>query len=213
MEVSTDQDNSKIRSGTAVRERGRERVADILATARTILVNEGIANLTIRRVARDLNISVGNLAYYFAGKESLLQAIVEDVIRGYDEEFERASTLFPDSPPARFRATLRYLIDDARRSEVRGFFYQFWGLSTHNELIAAAREQMYSHFIEQTAELLQAIHPDMEHDELGRLALSVITALEGLHVIFGSGESLLSRHEGFDQLIYQQILRNVGIDD
>ena len=213
MNLSNKERQPGIRSGTAVRARGQARVADIIAMAQTILVKEGLASLTMRRVARELNISVGNLAYYFSNKDALLQAIIRDVIRGYDRELEQESKLFPDSPPSRFRAFLRYMMEDAKRPDVRGFFYQFWGLSTHNEQAAALREEMYQHFAEQTAELLAGVHPKMTHAELKILALSVITALEGLHVVYGSGEQFLDQYQGFDDLIYAQILRNVGLGD
>ena len=147
--------------------------------AQTILVQEGLASLTTRRVARELGISVGNLAYYFSTKESLLQAIIEDVIRGYDEELAQESKLFPDSPPKRFKAFLRYMMQDAKKPDVQGFFYQFWGLSTHNELAAELRRNMYEHFADQTVDLLAGIHPEKPDSELRALALSIITSLEG----------------------------------
>ena len=126
------------RSGTAVRHRGRTRVEDILECARGILVTEGIAALTTRRVARELGISVGNLAYYFASKDDLLQALIRHVIEGYDRELRREAASFPDQPAERFKAFLRYMIEDARKPEVHAFFYQhvdgkFYG--TFRELI------------------------------------------------------------------------------
>jgi AcrR family transcriptional regulator len=211
MDIVEKQNPSRTRVGTAVRERGVERAAEIIRAAQSILVREGLAKLTTRRVARELGISVGNLAYYFSSKESLLQAIIEDVIRGYDDELEQESKRFPDSPPKRFKAFLQYMIGDAKKADVQGFFYQFWGLSSHNELAAALRLEMYTHFSEQTAELLADVHPDMPDSKLKLMALSVITSLEGLHVVYGSSEPFLQQYEGFDEFIYEQILLNVGI--
>ncbi|MCZ6829015.1 MAG: TetR/AcrR family transcriptional regulator [Gammaproteobacteria bacterium] len=213
MSTSIPQRQTKTRDGTAVRERGQERVANILAAARSILINEGIASLTTRRVAKDLGISVGNLAYYFSSKEALLQALIEDVRQGYDEELERESHSFPDDPPQRFKAFLRYMIDDARKPEVRSFFYQLWGLSTHSAWAATSREQMYRHFAEQTVLLLEPIHPVATASELRALALVVLTNLEGLHVVYGSGDKLLKQGRGFDTLIYRHILNLVGIEE
>ena len=207
------QNQARIRSGRAVSNKGAERVADIIQTAQNILVTEGLVNLTIRRVAREIGISIGNLLYYFSSKEDLLQAIIEDVIRGYDEELENEIKSFPDSPEKRFKAFIRYLITDTKRPEVRGFFYQFWGLSTHNEQCADLRHDMYKHFQELTMRLLEDVHPDMPESELGTLALSVLTCMEGLHVVFGSGEQLIGQYPTLDDLVYTQILRNVGIAD
>ena len=69
---SKEQTISGPRSGTAVRERGQARVAEIVKTAQSILVNEGLAAFTTRRVARELDISMGNLLYYFPNKADLI---------------------------------------------------------------------------------------------------------------------------------------------
>lgn len=204
---------TKTRSGTAVRGRGQERVADIIQMALTIFVEEGLVSLTTRRVARELDISIGNLLYYFGTKEDLLQAIIEHVVRGYDEGLTQESKLFPHSPPKRFKAFIRYIISDTKKPEVQGFFYQFWGMSTHNELAAKLREDMYRHFNEQATEILAGVHPKMSAAELGALSLSTITVLEGLHVVYGSSDQFLEQYPGFDDLIYSQILRNVGIGE
>ena len=203
----------RIRSGTAVSNKGAERVADIIRVAQNILVKEGLVNLTTRRVAREIGISIGNLLYYFSSKEDLLQAIIEDVIRGYDEDLVNEIKSFPDSPEKGFKAFIRYLIADTKKPEVRGFFYQFWGLSLHNEQCADLRQDMYKHFQERTMGLLEGVQPDMPESELGTLALSVITCLEGLHVMLGSGEQLIGQYPTLDDLVYTQIMRNVGIAD
>ncbi len=200
------------RTGTAVRERGQERVADIIAMAQKIFIQEGLASLSVRRVAKELGISVGNLSYYFSTKESLLQAIIEDVISGYDEELAQESQRFPDAPPMRFKAFIRYLIEDAKKPDVRGFFYQFWGLSTHNRLAANSREQMYQHFVEQTTDLLTSVNPELEEAELKVRTLLIINALEGLHVILGSGEKFLKQFADLEEHIYRQILTIAGIE-
>ena len=207
------QSQARIRRGTAVSIKGADRVEDIIRTAQNILVTEGLVNLTIRRVAREMGISIGNLLYYFSSKEDLLQAIIEDVIRGYDEELENEIKLFPDSPEKRFKAFIRYLIADTKKPEVRGFFYQFWGLSTHNEQCSGLRQDMDKHFQELTMGLLEDVQPDMPESELGTLALSVITCLEGLHVTLGSGEQLIGQYPTLGDLVYTQIMRNVRIAD
>ena len=70
---------------------------------------------------------------------------------------------------------------------------------------------MYKHFQELTMGLLEDVHPDMPESALGTLALSVLTCMEGLHVVFGSGEQLIGQYPTLGDLVYTQILRNVGI--
>ena len=211
-EYMDSRDKSRSRSGTAVRKRGKVQVESILATAHQILVEEGIAALTTRRVARDLGISVGNLAYYFSTRDDLLRALIESVIESYDRELRAEAESFPDQPAERIRAFLRYMIADARRPEVHGFFYQLWGLSTHDAMAARARENMYCHFAAQTAEMLQSLFPEESPQQLDMRALTILNTLEGLHVMFGSGRNFLKRYAGFEDVIYRQLLAGLGVD-
>ena len=202
----------KSRAGTAVRKRGKATVSDILETAQTILVTEGLTNLSARRVADNLGISVGNLAYYFPSKDSLLQAMIEHVIEGYDEELKKAFELFPHDPRQRLEAFLEYMKEDTKKPEVQGFFYQFWGFTTHNEKAAEKRTAMYEHFFKQLLRLLSDIHTTKKKAELENMAFSMLACLEGLHVIFGSGDIARLSSKSFDRYIFDQLLTMAGLE-
>ena len=210
----SDDKNTKgyARAGTAVRKRGKARVSDILTAAQNILVRTGLANLTTRSVADELGISLGNLAYYFPSKDALLQAIIENVIEGYDKEFQRKIESFPDNPEERLKAFLRYLIDDAKKPEVQSFFYQFWGLATHHPQAAKSRAAMYKHFSSQTLFLLRDVHPNTQSEELENMSFGLLASIEGLHVIFGSGDIERIHSAEFDDYIYRQLMNMAGID-
>ncbi|MFT6287433.1 MAG: AcrR family transcriptional regulator [Halieaceae bacterium] len=213
MNKAKDDTAGQVRTGTAVRKRGKARVTEILATAQKILVQEGLAKLTTRGVANRLGISVGNLAYYYPSNDALLQAIIKHVIEGYDEEVRQEFRSFPDNPRERLKAFLRYLIDDAKKPEVRGFFYQFWGLATHNAVAAQTREEMYQHFTEQLLTLLRDNHPKKMPSELENIALGILACVEGLHVVFGSGDISRIHSRAFDKYMFSQLLRMVDLDD
>ena len=55
------------------------RRADILAAARGVIAAEGYAGATVRRVAQAAGCSTGVLTYYFAGKDDLIGAVVDDL--------------------------------------------------------------------------------------------------------------------------------------
>lgn len=199
----------KTRTGTAVRERGAARVDEIIQATKKILVDDGLANLSTRRVARELGISIGNLHYYFSTKNDLLQAVIEDVIRGYDQEFEREAKLFPNAPRKRIEAFLRYLIADAKKPEVRAFFYQLWGMSVQNEFAADLRDKAYNRFTDMMVDMLAPLHSERSSSELKLLAMGVNTAIEGLHVTFGLGKEMLEQYPDMEELLFQQIMRSI----
>ncbi len=204
--------HKKAREGTAVRRRGKARADKILETAKNIVLTEGIAGLSTRRVSDTLGISVGNLAYYFPTKDSLLQAMIESVIEGYDEELRHELEDFPNDSVGRLTAFLKYMIDDAKKPEVHGFFYQFWGLSMYNEEAAATRTQMYVHFRDQLVGLLREVHPAITKVQVENMAFGILTFLEGLHVIYGSGDIERIRSDGFKGYALKQLQRIAGIE-
>ncbi len=212
MQDIDDEAKPNVRAGTAVRKRGKARANDILAAAKEILVSEGMGALSTRRVADQLGISVGNLAYYYPSKDALLQAMIEHVIDGYDAELRRDWESFPDDPQGRFKAFLTYMIEDAKKPDVQGFFYQFWGYSSHNQQAAVTRRAMYQHFLAQTVDLLKDLHPAKKKPELEDMGMGVLTCLEGLHVIYGSGDNVRIRSGSYDRHILNEMLRMAGVE-
>jgi AcrR family transcriptional regulator len=55
---------------------------DVVAAATTLLDSYGIADLTMRRLARELNVSPGALYWHFANKQELLGAVADRILDG-----------------------------------------------------------------------------------------------------------------------------------
>ncbi len=55
---------------------------DVVEAATTLLDTYGIADLTMRRLARELNVSPGALYWHFANKQQLLGAIANRILDG-----------------------------------------------------------------------------------------------------------------------------------
>ena len=55
--------------------------ADVVDAATAILDAHGIADLTMRRVARELNVTPGALYWHFASKQELLGAVADRILR------------------------------------------------------------------------------------------------------------------------------------
>ncbi|CAN5366636.1 TetR family transcriptional regulator BioQ [soil metagenome] len=54
---------------------------DVIAKATEILDSFGIADLTMRRLARELDVTAGALYWHFANKQELLGAVADDLLR------------------------------------------------------------------------------------------------------------------------------------
>jgi AcrR family transcriptional regulator len=199
----TDDRTTKAKSGTAVRQRGITRAENILEAAQKILINEGLAALSLRRIADSLDISNGNVTYYYPNKDALLRALIEDLLGRYANQFELESKEFPGDPEGRFLAYVDYLIDDCRNADVRSLFYQIWSIATHNEMVAGLRDHIYEHFLAQAETLVRHLNPGARKQIVRDTAMVIIAMIEGLHVVFG-----LNPATGFGSATMQKAFRN-----
>ncbi|MGV0644953.1 TetR/AcrR family transcriptional regulator [Mycolicibacterium sp. XJ2546] len=55
---------------------------DVVAAAAALLDNYGLADLTMRRLARELEVSPGALYWHFANKQELLGAVADGILDG-----------------------------------------------------------------------------------------------------------------------------------
>jgi AcrR family transcriptional regulator len=84
--------------GTDRRSRKRqERIQRILSTAQTILLDEGLEAVTVHRIARELDLTVGALYRYFPSKQAMLTALGEDIVRGFTSSLSQIADLYETS--------------------------------------------------------------------------------------------------------------------
>jgi AcrR family transcriptional regulator len=67
-----------------------ERRSEIVSTARRLFEEREYEHTTMQDLMKELNIAKGTIYHYFASKEELLEAVVEDIIDG---EFRRKQAL------------------------------------------------------------------------------------------------------------------------
>ena len=58
---------------------------DVVEAATEILDSYGIADLTMRRLGRELNVSPGALYWHFANKQQLLGAVADRILESVDD--------------------------------------------------------------------------------------------------------------------------------
>jgi TetR/AcrR family tetracycline transcriptional repressor len=58
---------------------------DVVEAATTLLDSYGIADLTMRRLARELNVSPGALYWHFGNKQQLLGAVADRILESVDD--------------------------------------------------------------------------------------------------------------------------------
>ena len=170
------------RRGTAVSSKGVDRANAILDAAVFLLASEGAGALSLRRVATEIGIAVGNLQYYFPTRGHLVRALLERVMKQAVADLE-----------ARFTAERRTLASlcDALLEEHSNpvtcrLFFELWALAARDEEVAMPMRQFYDTFTEAVARALRVEHPSVSEGDASRRARLFVAGLEGLS-LFRSG--------------------------
>jgi AcrR family transcriptional regulator len=104
------------------------------AALETILVNK-ISGARLRQVARQANMSQGNLHYYFPTKDELYTSLLDHILQTFVEE--RNALLQDQSVPPQEK--LRYFFDQEleliRRAKEVVIFFDFWVQGTKDAMI------------------------------------------------------------------------------
>jgi len=163
--------------------RGQMAVVAILTAARDVLVEEGYPRLTMRNVATRAGITVGNLSYYYANKRDLMHDLVEAVLQGYFEDFEKITDNLEISPEGRFEEMVRFIIGDLATKETTGFFPALWALANHDAFAAQEMAHIYQMERDSLAKVIGQLRPDLGKKERDLLALFISASMEG-HTMF-----------------------------
>lgn len=111
-------DDNKPREGTPLRGPSIKSATDtralILHHAARLLREHGYAAVSLRQIAKDVNIKAGSIYYHFPSKEDLLFHVLEEGLRQIVHEVDKAVAALPPDTP--FRERLRAVV----RSHLHG---------------------------------------------------------------------------------------------
>jgi AcrR family transcriptional regulator len=117
------------------------------AALETILVNK-ISGARLRQVARQANMSQGNLHYYFPTKDELYKSLLDHILQTFVED---RSALLQDqavSPQQKLRYFFDQEIELIRRAKEVIIFFDFWVQGTKDAMIRAKIQGMYARWRE-----------------------------------------------------------------
>lgn len=127
------------------------------------VVELGIENVTVRRVAAYAGWSVGRLSHYFASKEDLLAYAIAYIGAEMQRRFDRRLRTL------RGLAALRAILDEVTPSTRRAreewlFWIAFWGRATGHATLAAAQQRRHAGFRRVLERCLEQAREDGEID-------------------------------------------------
>jgi len=176
------------RARVAAYEKGQARIEAILAAAAEVLISQGYKKLTLRQIALQAGITVGNLTYYYRSKEALLKDLLDNILHTYLDEMDRIAEASGDSPEDHFVAIVEYLIEDLHTQRTTKFFPELWALANHDAYAAELMETMYAQQRQALFDLIHAVNPNLDRQQTSHLALFVSSSIEGMTMFVGAGK-------------------------
>jgi len=192
--VETDLPSSP-RPGTYVR--GAETVDAIIKAALRVLIDEGAGAFTIRRIAAECGMKVGNVSYHFPKKELLIQTLLDDIIGSYDKLLERTVRQPGLDAEERLRLIIVLCLDDIAGKRTTRLFTELWALANHNEFVDDRVRVFYMRVHDTIAEYVAELNPALSEDEVRSVAIYISASMEGATPFVGYAKPWASRMRAF----------------
>ncbi|MBC8257714.1 MAG: TetR/AcrR family transcriptional regulator [SAR324 cluster bacterium] len=186
--------------------KGQSRIKTILEAARDVFVDKGYNKLTMRKVALQAGITVGNLNYYYQTKEALFHDMLDQVWESYQCEFDKVLETSSKTPEERLSSLIAYLIQDLNTPETTKFFPELWALSNHDPYAQKMMEQIYSAERQVIIDLIAEVKPELDENTKNELALYFSCTIEGMTMFVGSGKSHESSLKMMQQMACESFL-------
>lgn len=122
-------------------EKRKERIAE---ACWRVIRRVGLEHATVRKVAKEADLSVGALRHYFSTQSELYIFAMNMVLNRMNERRKERLKIFVGDPFESAKRTLKFLlpIDEERRMEME-VWYAFTAKSLHDPELGSLSDQMY----------------------------------------------------------------------
>jgi AcrR family transcriptional regulator len=165
---------------TSFSDRGAARRDAVLAVARELLVEDGFDQFVLRRVAAKAGMKLGNLQYYFATRDDLLEAVIRAEFEHDLAAVRRATTI--DGLTASARALVRNWTTGAG-----AVFGTMSLLAYHHERFRLLNHEIYEAFYRELGVLIRRVTPGLSDQETRMRARLITSVLDGVAMQIHAG--------------------------
>lgn len=200
----------RARPGTAVQVKGQHRAEEILAAARAILVEEGNASLTTRKVAERVGIRQSNVQYYFPSRSELVRALFEQSIALNMEALARRMSQSKMTPIRRMIWTIDHFLGVHQHIEEQAFLRELWALSAHDPDVSQVMNRFYEGWVDMVTENILEVNPKMDRRKAQRRALLIISLVDGLSLFHGAAGIKHAAVNGIEKELRETVMALVN---
>ncbi|MCJ2183795.1 TetR/AcrR family transcriptional regulator [Novosphingobium sp. 1949] len=165
--------------------RGSETVDAIIKAALKVIIDEGAAAFSIRRIGAECGLRVGNVSYHFPRKELLVKVMLDELMAGYQVKLDDDVRQAEVSDEDRLRRVIVMCLEDICTKRTTRLFTELWSLGNQSAYIAERVELFYSDVHEVIGEQIKRLNGALDDDEVHTLALFISSSMEGTTPFLG----------------------------
>jgi len=191
----------------ATRKSGKETAKKIILTAYNLLSSGSYNDFSMRNIAKQADMRLANVQYYFSTKEDLINALIKHVEVLYHEKYEQLITDEIDDPKVGFNKLMDFCLEDVFNQETRHLFIQLWPLLSEmdhdsGELLAS----LYHYQIKRIATAVHSLCPEITKKESLIRGEAIASLIEGLIVV-----RLKSNEQFADHATIQSVMKSYAL--
>ncbi|MFD3682239.1 TetR/AcrR family transcriptional regulator [Streptomyces sp. NPDC058613] len=162
--------------------KGSARRAELLDAAERTLVGGGHGALSVRAVAEAAGVRLGHLQYYFPTRDSLLEAVLDRLLR---RSLDRLAEVAPGldegegAEPVPLERMIELLLAEQNDPGLVRVFVELWALAARDEAVATAVRAFYGRYADLVAEQIRLHLPGLPEADRRARAEAFIALLEG----------------------------------
>ena len=122
---------------------GSKTVETILQAALHVLIEEGSGAFTLRRIAAQCDLQVGNVSRHFPRKEMLVQVLLDELLTSSEERLKRGVYETKMSPEDALALVIAGTLEDIETKRITRLITELWAMSNHNDFVAERVEALY----------------------------------------------------------------------
>lgn len=176
----TNETGLKTSENRPARQKGRERRRQILDVAKQRMILHGIDGLVLREIAEELDITHGNLQYYFQTKDALLKTIYEEETDKYTSKLH----LFVSNASSK-QGKLAAIIDSAievLESKETRLWRILFGIADQYPELALILKRENEHYQNEVMKELKDIAPTLTAKRLQHISRILRLVIDGMGV-------------------------------
>lgn len=160
-------------------------ISHILAAGHRVFVSDGHAGLSLRKVAQEAGVAVGNVNYYFETKRALIEAVLCEALADYIEEHIKQFEADRDSPLEILLNVVTFYVANARSSNA--LFFHMWGFAASDPAAKELIRRLYRPIGRFIYFLVRATRPDAADGRVREIVLQLFSLEEGVKLFIGMG--------------------------